>query len=77
MIGKAPPFLLWLTRGDIDLPKSVFAVRRASLEEVFVDFAERPYNNGVNIACVESSQGRLEWRWVVTPGDAVTPTRLL
>ena len=23
MIGKAPPFLLWLTRGDNDLPKSV------------------------------------------------------
>ena len=30
IIGKAPPFLLWLTSGDIDLPKSVLDVRRAS-----------------------------------------------
>ena len=30
IIGKAPPFRLWLlTSGDIDLPKSVLAVRRA------------------------------------------------
>ena len=26
IIGKAPPFLLWLTSGDVDLPKSVLAV---------------------------------------------------
>ena len=29
-IRKAPPFLLWLTSGDIDLPQSVLVVSRAS-----------------------------------------------
>ena len=64
IIGKAPPFLLLLTSGDIDLPKSVLAVRRAgcvmSLLASSLTSPNAPTKWGRRCRC-EKFQGLPQW----------------
>ena len=66
MIGKAPPFRLWLASGDIDFPKSACLGGEAcevsdELAGVLVDFAERAGNYRKDVASVELAEGLLKW----------------